>query len=154
MKLLMYRGKSLVSKAVKLQTRSPYSHAAVQFSDGKIIEAWHTGGKWPWEGTVRWIAHPWEGHSPNTPVDTYLLAESYEEDAAREYAELQTGKKYDFSSVFRFVSRRDAASNDKMFCSELAWEICNAGGLVLLHANPAHLAPGHLVMSPHTYKLK
>lgn len=149
MRYLQYRGLSLVSKAIQLQTRSPYSHTAVQFSDG-IIEAWHAGGRRPWTGTVRWIEHPWDGHAKNTPVDVYEVVGDYDEGACLAFAQMQIGKSYDFRSVFRFLSRRSVSSedNDRWFCSELGVAIARAGGLNLLIGNPAHMSPRDIPMSP------
>jgi uncharacterized protein YycO len=149
MKVLLYRGKSCVSKAIQLQTRSPYSHVAIEFSDGKIIEAWHTGGKHFWSGTVRWIDSPWDGHDPATPIDVYLIDGLLDEQAAQEYASLQIGKAYDFKAVFRFLSRRQSPHEDgKWFCSELCAEIFEHGGLPLLHGNSAHFNPRDISISP------
>ena len=149
MKILMYKGLGFVSRAIQVQTRSPYSHVGIQFSDGAIIEAWHTGGKWPWHGTVRMIGDPWEGHDPRTPIDVFELAGEYNEASGRLFAERQIGKKYDFRSVWRFMSRRNAPANDdRWFCSELGVVICRKALFNILNGNAAHMSPRDVAMSP------
>jgi hypothetical protein len=40
MRIALYQGKSLISRAIRWQTRSQYSHAAFLLDDGSLIEAW------------------------------------------------------------------------------------------------------------------
>ena len=149
--ILQYKGTGLVSKLIQKQTRSPYSHTAIEFSDGKIIEAWRTGGERFWHGCVRWITNPWDGHAEDTVIDSYRIDGYVDEAAARAFAEHQIGHRYDFTSVMRFVSRRNAPANDKWFCSELALSIIESGGLDLLHGNPSRMSPRDVVLSPLLY---
>ena len=148
MKILQYRGTGFVSKAIQMQTRSPYSHTAIQFSDGMICEAWHTGGKRWWHGCVRWIKSPWDGHAPDTVIDVYRIEGYVDEHEARAFAESHIGDQYDFISVVRFLNRREAPVNDKWFCSELALACVAQGGLDLLHGNPARMSPRDVAVSP------
>jgi hypothetical protein len=146
---LFYRGKGLISKGIQWQTRSIYSHVAVRCK-GYVYEAWHTGGDWPWSGRVRRLGHPLDGHDDRTPIDIYQLnnPSGFDIDAAESYLKSQLGKSYDFSSVFRFISRRKAPSNKKLFCSEYGMECALAGGKILLHMLPSEAAPAHLSISP------
>ena len=150
MKILQYRGHSLVSKAIRFQTRSIYSHSAIQFSDRKVIEAWHTGGKRPWHGSVRMIESPFDGHSRGTQIDVFSVDSrcDYDEAGIRRRAEEEIGKRYDFGAVARFLSRRDGQKNDKWFCSELVAFLTAHGGLHLLHAPPSKLSPRDIALSP------
>lgn len=142
MKILAYRGKSLVSKAIRFQTRSPYSHIAVELDDGSVIEAWHKGG-------VVHRKHYREGHTPGTPVDFYEISGDFDIEEAERFLKMQVGLKYDFVSVFRFVSRRKSPSNKKYFCSELAEYAFMFAGLPLLNGNPSEHSPRDTVMSPY-----
>ena len=144
MKILAYKGKSWISKAIRWQTRSPYSHIAVQLYDGSVIEAWHVGG-------VRHIADPFEGHSPGTEIDVYgiKLSEPLNEIAVEQFLLDQVGKKYDFKSVARFVTRRDVELDDAWFCSELAEAGFISGGLTFLNGSPSRHSPRDTVMSPY-----
>lgn len=146
---LFYRGVGFVSKAIRWQTRSIYSHVAI-YCRGSIYEAWHTGGDHFWSGSVRRIRHPLEGHDRRTPVDIYVLRNTlgFDIDKAEKYLKSQLGKGYDFKNVWRFLPRSAAADNSKLFCSEYGLESAAAGGKVLLHINPAEAAPAHLSISP------
>lgn len=141
MKLLFYRGKSLISRAIRFQTRSPYSHVAVQVGQNEYYEAWHVGG-------VRRLRYAMEGHSEGTPIDVYRVDGSYVRERVLEYLRSQVGKKYDFMSVARFLSRRKAPHNDKLFCSEYVMQAFAYGGLDLLHGKPSEMSPRDLSISP------
>ena len=118
MRILGYKGKSMTSKLIQLQTRSEYSHVAIMLDDLSVVEAWQGTG-------VR---------------KDFLLT--------------QLGKKYDYSSVFRFVTRRDALDNDRIFCSELVELAFIRGGLRLLRGNPSHHSPRDTVMCPYLKYLR
>jgi len=141
MRILAYKGISPISKAIRWQTRSEFSHIAVELDDGSVVEAWHKGG-------VQHARNFRENHTAGTRVSAYNIAWKFNEPAAVEWLLEQTGKKYDFSSVFRFMTRRDAPANDKWFCSELAETAMLKGGLRLLNGNPSHHSPRDTVMSP------
>lgn len=142
MKILAYRGKSLISKAIRFQTRSKYSHIAVMLDDGSVIEAWHKGGvrKSPSFSTL---------HSPGTKVDVFRIDADFDEATTNRFLHEQVGKKYDFKSVARFLSRRKTRHNNKYFCSELAEFALAFGGLLLLNGNPSEHSPRDTVLSPH-----
>ena len=65
-KIIAYKGRSLTSKAIKLLTRSEYSHVAFMFDDGSVVEAWDNHG-------LRKVSSISEQHSPNTEVDVFIL---------------------------------------------------------------------------------
>jgi uncharacterized protein YycO len=141
MKVLQYRGRGLISRSIRFQTRSVYSHSALAFSDGDIIEAWHTEG-------VRWITDPFDRHDLNTLIDVYGIHGVVDDYMARVFAEAQIGKKYDFWTVGRFLTRRTAPRNDRWFCSELVLTILKEGGLELLHGNYSEMSPRDVAISP------
>lgn len=142
MKVLLYKGRSVISRAIRFQTRSQYSHAAVMLDDGSVIEAWHKGG-------VRKVKSPFDGHSDRTEIDVYGIVGDYDVDVVQTFLEDQVGKEYDFSSVFRFLSRRKASANGKWFCSELVLEAFSRNGLDLLHGRPSELSPRDVALSPY-----
>ena len=146
-KILCYRGRSLISKAIQLQTRSPYSHIAVEVSPFRVYEAWHVGG-------VRRLSSAMQGHTPGTEIDRYSVEGDYNEDQVREYLNSQLGKGYDFWAVARFVSRRRSPDNDnRLFCSEYALNAFAAGGLPLLHGRSSELSPRDVALSPYLFKM-
>lgn len=141
MKILCYRGKSIVSRLIRFQTRSKYSHVAVMLDDGSMVEAWHKGG-------VLHRDDPFDGHSPGTLIDVYGIQSHYDPQRVQDYLQAQLGKKYDWWSVARFVSRRHAKKNNRLFCSELALEAFAYGGLRLLHGISAEMSPRDVSISP------
>ena len=153
MRVLGYRGTSLTSHAIKLQTRSIYSHIGIQLNDGSVIEAWAEGF---FKGNVRRIKNPFIKHADNTLIDVYNLHPDvigdFDAEHAEDYLIHQIGQKYDYSSVFRFMTRREATDNDKKFCSELAELAFIEGGVRLLNGNPSEHSPRDTMLSPlHRY---
>ena len=142
MRILGYRGKSITSRLIQAQTRSEHSHIGVQISGGRVIEAWQGTG-------VRLIPDPFHGHSKGTEIDVYRISNDFDQERVEVFLRSQLGKKYDYSSVFRFITRRDAVANDKIFCSELAELAFIAGGLPLLNGNPSHHSPRDTLLSPY-----
>lgn len=149
MKILGYRGTSITSYAIKLQTRSIYSHIGIQLSDGSVIEAWAEGF---FKGSVRQIENPFVKHASNTLIDVHVLKpavlSTFNESVATKYLLSQIGQFYDYSSVLRFMTRRKATDNDKKFCSELAELAFIKGGVQLLNGNPSEHSPRDTMLSP------
>lgn len=145
MKILQYRGVSIISKGIQLQTRSPYSHSAIMLDDGSVIEAWHKGG-------VRHLRDPFEGHDDKTVIDVYEIQADFNENVTMAFLRGQLGKKYDFRSVIRFLTRLRSRDNDKWFCSELVVEALRAGGLTLLRGHSSMFSPRDVAMSPYLFK--
>ena len=144
MKILAYRGTSITSHLIKLQTRSIYSHIGVQLSDGSVVEAWQGTG-------VRQIGTPFVGHASNTLVDVYSITQEFDEAAATKYLLEQIGQAYDWRSVWRFLSRRRAVADDRKFCIELAEEAMIEAGLPLLNGSPSEHSPRDTVLSPYLH---
>lgn len=146
MRVLLFKGKSVVSRLIQWQTRSPYSHVAVELDDGRIIEAWHIGGVSMYKDRAAMAVY----HEVGTEIDVYkpwALTAAQALNVER-FLVSQVGKKYDFRSVFRFVSRRSAKENDKWFCSELVAEAFKYAGYPLLHGEAANFSPRDIAMSP------
>ena len=142
MLILLYQGKSWVSKAICWQTRSKYSHVAVELDSGQVIEAWHVGG-------VRLLESVEEGHTPGTVVDCFEVYRDYDNNAIEGWLLRQVGQDYDFTAIARFMSRRNHPVNGKWFCSELVAEAFRIGGLDLLRRiPPSHISPRDLSLSP------
>ena len=142
MKILAYRGVSWISKAIRWQTRSKYSHIAIELNDGSVIEAWHIGGvaNNPSFKTV---------HSPKTKVDVFEIVGKYDEKKVFEFLTMQLGHKYDFRSIVRFITRKSSKISPKWFCSELACEAFREGGLDLLsRISSSHISPRDIAISP------
>lgn len=144
MRIAAYKGKSLISKAIRWQTRGKYSHVAVMLDDGRIIEAWHNPAK------VRVITSLSEGHTPGTKVDIFEVETTPDQEVRiAEFLLDQVGKKYDFGGVLRFLSRRNKNNPQMWFCSKLAFSCFLYGGIELLkRIEPYQVAPVTMVRSP------
>lgn len=140
MRILQYKGISLTSRLIRFQTRSPYSHTAVELDDGRVVEAWRRG--------VHVISDFREGHTKGTEVHGYDIEGDIDSKEAEHWLMSQVGKKYDFLSVARFATRRQAPANDRWFCSELALYAIHVGGVKLLNGNPSAMSPRDVALSP------
>jgi uncharacterized protein YycO len=141
MKIGLYRHTGLIPCAIKWQTRSEYSHGAILFSDGVLIEA-----TWP---KVQRVVNP----APDHKVDWFEIAGLTEdqERTIRCFCESQVGKPYDLTMVVRFVTRRQESrkSTGKWFCSELVFAACQKAGIDLLsRIEPWAVSPELLSLSP------
>lgn len=141
----LFKSRSLLSGLIKLQTRSPYSHAALMLEDGVVIEAWTSGGVRMTDLAI--------GHVAGTEIDVFDVAgmNSERDEIVFEFAKSQIGKAYDFSSVLRFVTRcqADRTSSGAWFCSELCFAAYQKAGINLLERiEPWAVSPGMLAYSP------
>jgi hypothetical protein len=157
--ILLYKGKSWISKLIKWQTFGQYSHAAWWCQDGTVIEAWHTqteNGKLKIklkEGVQRHDS-PATIHTPGTEIDVFAVP-GIDEAAVEAFLVSQIGKDYDFAPVIRgFVFRVMRDNLDKWFCSELAFAGVEKGGVRLLREVPAwKVHPTLLSYGPHLEKV-
>jgi uncharacterized protein YycO len=143
MKLAFYRGKSIVSKLIRWKTRGVYSHVAVMFDNGKILEAW--------QGTdsVRWIDSLANGHRAGTLIDIYTVDAPIDEERAFRFAESQIGKEYGYRTIAKFLTNTSGDDPDEWICSEIALAVAAAGGVPLLARVEAYkVSPVTLSWSP------
>lgn len=142
MVIALHRGKGLVARLIKWQTRSQYSHASAVLSDGRVVEAREGVGVQVLPGM------------PVTEDVDYFEIDGLtwdQERTAEEFLLEQEGKGYDYTMIARFLTRRQEArsSTGKWFCSELVFAALRKAGMVLLaRMEPWRVAPGHLEMSP------
>src|SRR5688572_30038297 len=125
MKVVLFKGKGLVSRLIRWQTRSEYSHAALLLEDGTLIESREGKG-------VQAIAN-WQRPENAVLFEVKGLQEEWAR-GAREFLSAQIGKKYDWLMVARFVSRRQEkrSTSGKWFCSELVFAALQKAGVALL----------------------
>ena len=142
--VLLFRGRGFISASIRWQTRSPYSHAALLYPDGKtIIEAWQ------FRGVQKREVIDWEGievfEAPN--LDAWRWEQIFH------FAESKIGKRYDYRGVLRFLSRIPASTDDAWFCSELVFAAFQSAGWNLLHETTAGaVSPAMLALSPLLWK--
>lgn len=136
-KVLLFRGRGVVSALIRWQTRGPYSHAALLYPDNRtIIEAWHSGVR-------KAQVEDWNG------IDIFDVPEIDDWTSVFAYAEARLGKKYDFLSVARFVTRQKPPMGDEReFCSELVFGALATKVKVLARIDAANVSPTHLGWSP------
>lgn len=161
MRLLItaYRGVSAVSRLIRWQTWSDYSHVGLAaWEDGvalpdvcsgcPTVEAWQT------DGVRAGYRGPCAGHIPGTRIDLFEVpaAGTHEKAlAAWDFATTQVGRPYDWLGVLRFLPRRAErrAGDARWFCSELVMAAFAAAGVELLVRVPAsRVSPGLVVLSP------
>jgi len=142
--VLLFRGRGTISAAIRWQTRSQYSHAALYTPEGHVLEAWQG------EGVRVTVLTDWSN------VDAFGVAGMTEAHwyKACEWARTKVGHGYDYWAVCRFVSRRLMPANDNWFCSELVFSaLLHAGVAPLMRINAAEVSPGLLACSPLLYPL-
>lgn len=137
-KVLLFRGRGVISALIRWQTRSVYSHAALLLEDGEtIIEAWQGDG----------VRKKKLGSREN--IDAFRVAGGVDWPTAIAFAEAQIGKRYDYRQVFRFLSRRSGKTDEHWFCSELVFAALREGDVPLLERiEPWAVSPGLLAVSP------
>jgi hypothetical protein len=138
-KVLLFRGRGFISALIRWQTRGEYSHAAFLLPDGQILESW------PGAGVRIKTLTDCKG------IDVYdVLGISPEQwESALSYAKAQVGKKYDYWSVIRFVSRRNLPKNAKWFCSELVFvSLVMAGFHLFERVEGSTVSPAILAITP------
>lgn len=131
--ILLYKGKSLISKAIQWQTFGPYSHASWWLRDGTVVEAWHKGG-------VSHNESPATLHTPGTEIDVFGIQGVSMEHRflIEQYVKEEIGKQYDFAPVLRgFPLRLNRDNPNKWFCSELLFSKVRKAGIDLLREVPA-----------------
>ena len=141
----------IMGRAIKWQTRSPWSHALLVYGKEGYCEQWNVIEAYQGKGVL---------HRPFVPVgedrDTVLfrVRHPFAQSSERrilDFAERQIGKPYDWTMVARFVSRRQESreTSGKWFCSELAYAAFWYSGIELLRdTKPWEVSPGLLARSP------
>lgn len=140
MKILLFKNTGLFGKLIGWQTRSEYCHAAIQIGD-TVYESMATKGVRKIDITNR---------LGDFDIFT-VIANDVQEQSAKDFLEAQIGKKYDWGSVIRFVSRKQIHREQAgvWFCSELVFAALQSAGIeLLLRIEPWAVSPGMLRLSP------
>lgn len=165
--VVLYRGRGLISSAIRWQTRSPFAHASLLFADRTIssIDQFFSIGNIAGEIQIKSSGHEiiesWQGAGvrPTKLSDTaglrfYRINSSVVDvdfwKRSHEFCSLKINMKYDYRSVFQFVTRSRPAANDAWFCSELVFAALRYAGVDLLaRIEPHEVSPGMLALSPY-----
>lgn len=137
--ILLFHGRGAISALIRWQTRGGYSHAALMDAEGGVIESWQGAG------VRRTVLSDWRDVSAFNVVgmNTEMWAD------ACAWASGHIGDSYDYRSVFRFVTRREASPDDVWFCSELVFAALEHVGIRLLRDVQAwQVSPSMIAMSP------
>ena len=164
--LAAYQGTSFISRAIRWQTRSCYSHIAARFTTHAVMKAPLQYGRSKiveietgniieaWKGGVRLEKSISAAHTPGTRVDIFgfrqRLTQTEEINFTR-FLVAQLGKEYDYGAIVRFLTREPVNrwSKDKWFCSELFFEAALVAGRELLQRCAAwEVPPRDLPRSP------
>lgn len=145
----LHRGTSFIGRLIRWQSRSVYSHASMILPGGVFIESREGIGV-----QCRFLSGP----SAEVPAAKGELVDQFTLEATaaqvahiEDFAKAQVGKKYDYTMVARFVSRRGPSrrQSGKWFCSELVFAALERAGLDLLRdTQPWEVSPGLLSKSP------
>lgn len=130
-----------MSAAIRWQTRSKYSHAAILLPDERtIVEAWpgagvHVKTVTDWSGIARFQVREDDINVPM--LSGFLLS--------------QCGLGYDYAGVLRFLSRSSdaGAQRKRWFCSELVVAAFEYVGILIFRDTKSwEVSPGMLARSP------
>ena len=140
--IALYKGTSALSRLIRWQTWSEYSHAAWVFPDGSVIEAW--------KGGVRHAPGILTQHTQGTDVDLFTLELTVEQRwAIQDFLIAQIGKPYDYAGILGFLAAAKTENPEKWFCSELIFAACKSTRIDLLRRVPSwKVSPGLLAYSP------
>lgn len=140
-RLLLFSDPGPLALAIRWQTRSKYSHAAILLPDGKsVVESYPGVG-------VRTRLLAAEDWAKITPFRVDGFTPAHWEETIR-FATARIGAGYDWVGVIRFLTRKPATVNGRYFCSELAFEAISRAGKQLLRAEPCDVSPAMLALSP------
>lgn len=149
-RIALFKGSGLISKAIQWQTRSEYSHVGIVVIDTNnalkpiLYEAYHVGGVRSDRNIYKIIAN---GEKINLfKLETPIIEKRVEN--IENFLKSKVGNKYDFVSVMRFVSRRKAKDNDNYFCSELVVDALRAGEVNILNGDSSRFSPRDVSISP------
>ena len=140
-------GTGVVSRLIRWQQRTDVSHISLLDNGDSLIEARE------FHGVVQ--NRTLQDARNEQRVDVLeVLVTPEQRDRAITWAKAQIGKRYDYLSIIRFVTRKaNRKDNGKWFCSELAFVAALKAGVALLQRiNPAEVSPGHFVISPYLHE--
>jgi len=143
-RILLYRGRGPISKAIQWQTRSVYSHAAILLPDGvTVIEAMQFKGV-----RTRSLYDP----TVKDAYDQFTVASfgPLQWAMVERFCRKELGSGYDYRNILRFITRTSSGSDSRWFCSELVFAAVQSAGLNLLERIQAWaISPGDLGLSPY-----
>lgn len=135
--------KTPVSWLIRMLCNSPYSHLGIMANNGKMIDS-------DWGGVkIRNLPKGYDEFWVYVPENDWKLACNW--------LSRQVGKRYDFcgalgTAICNALGRKREknlfSDVDKWTCSELVFEFCRHGGVILKkNVDGANFHPGHILTS-------
>ncbi|MEM6885454.1 MAG: hypothetical protein AAF571_10510 [Verrucomicrobiota bacterium] len=143
--ILFWKGSGPIGAMIRWQSRGEYAHAA-------ILDTYERQVYESREGKGVQVLSLDKVRNENPYSLCLEVGVPLDDGKVGRFLKKQVGKKYDWSSVFRFVSRRQASrkSAGVWFCSEYAFAAIQAGGVDLFRdTEPWEVDPAFLSKSPH-----
>lgn len=138
--ILLYKGRGVLSSAIRRATRGKYSHASICFNLTQIYESWQGSG------TRTKVIDDWRN------VDIFQVPECTEEQwtSIRDWLDGELDKPYDYRSIVNYILHRKVEqSPDRWFCSELVFQAFLHSGIKLLNVTSDTIVhPSMLSWSP------
>lgn len=140
--ILLFKGTGLIDDAIRWQTRSQFTHAAIRIGPQSVLESY------PGSGVRERMLTPAEMEQT---VEFNVVGMTWDGWArALAFFRGEIGCGYDWLNVSRFLTRfRDRQSEHRWFCSEIVFAACAAGDVVVLNNVAAwRVSPRDLSLSP------
>ena len=137
MKIIFVRSRSPASWMIRAACWSRWSHCAIV--DGQLVI----------ESTARHgvRARPLAGFLAQYPQREEVAVACPDDAAGLRWARAQIGLPYDWTAILGLALRRDWATPDAWFCSELAEAAVSAAGRVRWRAGLSRITPQHAWMA-------
>ncbi len=138
--LLFYRKRGLLfAPWVRFQTRSQWSHVAIRFMNGDVIEAL------PFKGVIKRKAIAADNDAAVLRIDV----PEFDYVAMYNWACRQVGHGYDYLGVLRFITRIPHRTNHRWFCSGVGFQMFMERQISLLaRTEEWEVSPGLLWRTP------
>ena len=138
--ICLYKGKGIVSRGIRFQTRGTYTHASILLDENHVFEAREFRGVKISEITEK------------DDIDYFHIDITEQQaDELIQFLAKQKGKGYDYWSIWAFIARakENRASLNLWFCSELVFAALKKIGINLLERIKAYMVdPYRLSTSP------
>ncbi|MDX2168267.1 MAG: YiiX/YebB-like N1pC/P60 family cysteine hydrolase [Deltaproteobacteria bacterium] len=149
--ILCFRGRGLVSGAIRWLTRSPYSHVGLVYVFKQRVFCLEATGIGVHLILMSELVKRYHGG-----IDYYALRDVPPEsrDAAIDFGFGQLGKLYDHAGILRFFwfllvgARRRSRERSFWYCSEIVAECYRAAGVTLVPGRVGYVSPADLAASP------
>lgn len=140
--IALFRGKGLISAAIRQQTRGAYTHAAWLFPNGQVIESHFCGG-------VQLSDSPFVLNGIDADFDVFAVKclTGVQCGVISSFLRARLGRRYDTLGIIRFLAGVNRDNENRWFCSELVAEACETAHRPLLNTAAWKVSPETLSWS-------